>query len=185
MGGDEKTDRERMETPLADASDAGLVADAVIAQNEAQRKQLWAMRDDVEQCNRFQPLFIFDVSLPIPKMEGYVASVNSLLAKSFDVFRNFTFGHIGDGNLHFAISAGLDESVRETVEQAVYQPLAAINGSVAAEHGVGLERKPYLTISRSLEELELMRTLKNALDPKWILNPGKILDRNSASSTPI
>lgn len=185
MGGDDQTDRARIETALAAASDAGLVADAVIAQSEAQRLQLWGMRDDVEQCNRFQPLFIFDVSLPIPKMESYVASVNSALAKSFGAFRNFTFGHIGDGNLHFAISAGLDESVRDTVEQAVYQPLAAIQGSVAAEHGVGLERKPYLTISRSFEELALMRTLKNALDPKGILNPGKIFDRESVSSITI
>ncbi len=78
--------------------------------------------------------------------------------------------------MHFGISAGEDESARRAVEHAVYQPLADINGSVSAEPGVGLEKKPYLSISRSAEEVALMRTLKKAMDPKGILNPGKIFD---------
>ena len=101
MGGDPENDAARAEAALAEAYESGLVADAVIAQNEAQRREIWAMRDDVEQCNRFPPLFIFDVGLPIPDMEAYVGDVNRLLDASFDTYRNFTFGHIGDGNLHF------------------------------------------------------------------------------------
>ena len=84
---------------------------------------------------------------------------------------------MGDGNLHFVVSVGDGSSeTRRQVENCVYEPLADIGGSVSAEHGVGLEKKPYLSISRSPEEIQLMRTLKQALDPKGILNPGKIFD---------
>ena len=185
MGGDADNDGARAQEALAEAYDSGLVADAVIAGNEAQRRGIWAMRDDVEQCNRFPPLFIFDVGLPIPNMEAYVKDVNRLLGQSFDSYRNFTFGHLGDGNLHFGISAGEDEeTARAAVERAVYEPLKDIGGTVSAEHGIGLEKKSYLLISRTPEEVALMRTLKHALDPKGILNPGKIFDQGSAGPAP-
>ena len=177
MGGDADHDGERVQSALAEAHESGLLADAVIARNEAQRREMWAMRDDVEQCNRFPPLFIFDVGLPIPNMEAYVSDVNRLLAESFDTYRNFTFGHLGDGNLHFGISAGEDEeSAREAVERAVYEPLKHIGGTISAEHGIGLEKKSYLLITRTPDEVALMRKLKRALDPRDILNPGKIFD---------
>ena len=185
MGGDADTDGVRAQAALTEAYESGLVADAVIAQNEAQRREIWAMRDDVEQCNRFPPLFIFDVGLPIPNMEAYVSDVNRLLDASFDAYRNFTFGHLGDGNLHFGISAGEDEeSAREAVERAVYEPLKHIGGTVSAEHGIGLEKKSYLLISRTPEEVALMRILKQALDPRGILNPGKIFDYRAAPQAP-
>ncbi|MEM7216844.1 MAG: FAD-binding oxidoreductase [Pseudomonadota bacterium] len=173
------SDAAMAEAALADAFEQELIADAVVAQSEAQRLNLWAMRDDVEQCFRYAPVFTFDVSMPRPRMEAYVAEVNAGLAQSFPnaEVNNFTFGHMGDGNLHFVISVGADEpGDRERVERCVYEPLAAISGSVSAEHGVGLEKKPYLDISRSPDELALMRTLKNALDPNGLLNPGKIFD---------
>ena len=164
-----------LEAALAEA----LVSDAVFANSEAQRKGLWSLRDDVEQCFQFAPVFTFDVSMRLSAMERYVASVNENLLAAFpnnDV-RNFTLGHMGDGNLHFVISVGEGgPQVRETVERAVYEPLASIGGSVSGEHGVGLEKKPYLGISRGAEEIELMRTLKRALDPQGLLNPGKIFD---------
>ena len=180
LGGDADNDAGRVQGALAEAYESGLLADAVIARNEAQRTEMWAMRDDVEQCNRFPPLFIFDVGLPIPNMEAYVGDVNRLLGESFDTYRNFTFGHLGDGNLHFGICAGKDEeSAREAVERAVYEPLKHIGGTISAEHGIGLEKKSYLLISRTPEEVALMRTLKKALDPRGILNPGKIFDQDS------
>ena len=149
----------------------------MFAQSEAQRQQIWALRDDVEQGFRYAPVFVFDVSLRIPFMADYVNEVNAGLEREFNEVRNFTVGHMGDGNLHFVVSVG-DGSIeaRRTVEKCVYEPLAGIGGSVSAEHGVGLEKKPYLSISRSPEEVQLMRTLKQALDPKGILNPGKIFD---------
>ena len=174
-------DESRTEEALADAYEKGLIVDAVIAQSEAQRRQLWAMRDDVEQAFRYAPVFTFDVSMRISRMEGYLAEVNKRLNDLFDDVHNFTFGHMGDGNLHLVISVGSgDPETRASVEQSVYQPLSAISGSVSAEHGVGLEKKPYLDISRSETEIGLMRTLKKALDPKGILNPGKIFDLETA-----
>ena len=176
MGGDADADQARLQAAFEDAYADGLVADAVVASSEAQRRQLWALRDDVEQVNQYQPMFIFDVSLRLSKMERYVAEVNRRLEAAFGEYVNFTFGHIGDGNIHFGTWAGSDESAREGVKRAVYEPLAAIGGSVSAEHGIGLDKKKYLHLSRNDEEIALMRTLKRALDPNGILNPGKIFD---------
>jgi FAD/FMN-containing dehydrogenase len=177
MGADEA----RTESALADAYEQGLIVDAVIAQSEAQRQQLWAMRDDVAQTFRYAPIYAFDVSLRISCMEEYLRQVNQRLEAGWDEVRNFTFGHMGDGNLHLAISVGEGgPETRARVEACVYEPLEAIAGSVSAEHGVGLEKKPYLGISRSETEIGLMRTIKKALDPKGILNPGKIFDSEAA-----
>ena len=178
MGGDPAGDHDRIEQTAAEAYDAGLIADAVIAGNEAQRRELWAIRDDVEQVNQYEPMFIFDVSLRISKMEAYVEEVNRRLGETFGDYVNFTFGHIGDGNIHFGTSAGdSEEEAKDGVKRAVYEPLESIGGSVSAEHGVGLDKKKYLKLSRNDAEIGLMRTLKKALDPKGILNPGKVFDQ--------
>ena len=164
---------------LESALEKGLVNDAVFANSEQQRKDLWSLRDDVEQCFQYAPVFTFDVSLRLSAMETYVGEVNANLAAAFpnSEVRNFTLGHMGDGNLHFVVSVGEGgAAVRQAVERAVYEPLAAIAGSISGEHGIGLEKKPYLGISRTDEEIKLMRTLKQALDPQGLLNPGKIFD---------
>ncbi len=176
MGGDAEADHARIEDAFATAHDSGLVQDAVIASNEKQRLELWAMRDDVEQVHQYKPMFIFDVSLRVSKMEEYVAEVNRRLGATFGDYVNLVFGHIGDGNIHFGTSAGKNEDAHDGVKKAVYEPLAAIGGSVSAEHGIGLDKKKYLRLSRNDEEIALMKKLKRALDPKGILNPGKIFD---------
>ena len=177
MGGDAEQDHARLESALADAYEKELICDAAVAQSQAQREQMWAIRDDVGQTFRFAPIFTFDVSMRISKMENYVADVNRGLSARYHSFKNFTFGHMGDGNLHLVVSVGPNgREEREHVEEIVYRPLAAIGGSVSAEHGVGLEKKPYLNLCRSETEIALMRTLKKSLDPKGILNPGKIFD---------
>lgn len=173
MGADEAL----VEAALTEAYERSLICDAVLAQSEAQRRQLWAMRDDVAQCFRDGPTIAFDVSLKISDMQGYVADVRRRLGDAVGSHRCYVFGHLGDGNLHLVVGPGkIDAEVRHRVEDSVYEPLRAIGGSVSAEHGVGLEKKPYLTICRSPEEIALMRTLKHALDPKGILNPGKIFE---------
>jgi FAD/FMN-containing dehydrogenase len=173
QGGDAAADRARIESLLAQCLDEGLVADAVLAGSDAQRRALWALRDDVGQAFRFAPTFVFDVSLRITAMSDYVDAVRAQLAREFPHHDCFTFGHIGDGNIHFAISTG-DEASHARVQDIVYAPLRPLGGSVSAEHGIGLEKKRHLAWCRSPQEIALMRTLKQALDPRNILNPGRI-----------
>jgi FAD/FMN-containing dehydrogenase len=162
---------------LEAAHAAGLVADAVVARSQAERNAIWGIRDDVGQLRRLAPIFAFDVSLPIPAMERYVNQVRSRLAASWPGAHCSTFGHLADGNLHFVFAPGAeDDETRRAVEEIVYRPLEAIRGSVSAEHGIGLEKKRWLPLSRTPEEIALMRALKSALDPLGILNPGKVID---------
>lgn len=176
-GGEVQADAHRFEAVLAQAHEAGLIADAVITSSDRERDALWAMRDDVMRLTLLRPLFLFDVSAPLVAMEAYVAAVSSALAARWPDSHCYTFGHLADGNLHLAVSAGDPAGAdRAEVERLVYGPLQAIGGSVSAEHGIGLEKKPYLALCRSSAEIALMRTLKHALDPLGLLNPGKIID---------
>jgi FAD/FMN-containing dehydrogenase len=95
-----------VEAAMADAYEKELLVDAVIAQSEAQRVQLWALRDSVEQCGRYAPIYTFDVSMRISQMEEYLAEVNNRLEARYAEVNNFTFGHMGDGNLHLVVSVG-------------------------------------------------------------------------------
>ena len=172
MGGDPAADRVRLETALGEALEAGMLTDAVLAESDSQAAGLWAVRDDVEQLFRHAPLIIFDVSLPVSGMAAYLTEVRERMAATFDGGRLFVFGHLGDGNLHLVAAPGRDARIE--VERCVYEPLAAQGGSVSAEHGVGLEKKPWLHLCRTEAEVALMRRLKACLDPNGILNPGKI-----------
>ena len=177
QGADPELDPARFERCLASAWEAGLLTDAVIAKSEADCQAFWALRDDVSQVFNGGAAIIFDISLPIAEMEQYTLGLAASLAEQLEQHRLWIFGHVGDGNLHLSVQLPPEdcERLRPAVEQAVYQPLTLFRGSVSAEHGIGLEKKPYLGISRSATELDMMRTLKQALDPQGILNPGKIL----------
>ncbi len=175
-GGDQEADSSRFENALKQAFEADLIVDAVISQSGQQRKNLWAIRDDIKGMTRaLDPPITFDISLSIPLMNDYVDEVGAKLTAKWPDSRMVTFGHLGDGNLHLVITVGsLLESEVHAVETIVYQALGQRNGVISAEHGIGLEKRQYLKHSRSEAEIELMRTLKRALDPKGILNPGKI-----------
>ncbi|MBS0421089.1 MAG: FAD-binding oxidoreductase [Proteobacteria bacterium] len=174
LGADADTDRERFERVLSDAMENGLVADAVIAKSEADRNAMWAPREDVFQMDRYGTSHSFDVSLGIADMPRYLEAFHAALHAGFPGARSFVFGHVADGNLHIAVCAG-DADV-QSIEKCVYEPMRGFSGSISAEHGIGLERKPYLEISRSSAEIATMRALKAALDPRGILNPGKVID---------
>lgn len=171
-------DAEHFENVLTGALEAGEVLDAVIAKSDAERKAMWSLRDDVAQVTRDGPVSAFDVSLKIDDMPGYLEEVrNALAARWGTACRLVVFGHLGDGNLHLMISAGDGSSgIHQQIEASVYGPLAKRAGSsISGEHGIGLQKRHYLSCSRSSEEIALMRTLKSALDPRNILNPGKVL----------
>jgi FAD/FMN-containing dehydrogenase len=176
QGSDQKLDQERFESALTRIMDDGLAADCVVAMSAAERQAIWALRDDVDQFHQFRPWFGFDVSMPIRHMESYVADVRAKLDAAWPHNVCFVFGHMGDGNLHLNIHTGSgDAESRRRVEEIVYGGLTGRQGSVSAEHGIGLEKRDYLRLCRTDQEIELMRTLKRAMDPRGILNPGKVL----------
>jgi len=178
LGSDEAPDRVRFEAGLERALGLGLVTDAVIAKSDDERRRLWRIRDDTMLLERdYKAMVNFDVSLPIGRMEDYVADITRQLAARFPRHDFFVFGHLGDGNLHFELCGEpLPRPEIETVERIVYDRLGEVGGSVSAEHGIGLEKKPYLSRSRGVPEIAAMRAIRRALDPKGILNPGKLFD---------
>ena len=177
LGSDPESDQARFEQALAEALERGIILDAVIAKSESERRALWEPREEVWEVEQQYGLtYNFDVSLAIEHMEGYLARLREDTARRFPKGGVFAFGHIADGNLHIIVAPGSpDDSHREAVERVVYEPLRDIGGSISAEHGIGLERREHLGISRTPQEIGAMRTLKAALDPKGILNPGKVL----------
>ena len=176
LSGDSPGDAERFRSAMESALEAGLVSDAAIAQSQAEVEAIWALRDDVLQTARWGMPMAFDVSLPIRAMPEYVQRVRAELRAAWPKVRAWVFGHMGDGNLHVVVSPdGLPADARERIDRIIYEPLRAISGAISAEHGIGLEKKGWLPISRSPEEIALMRTLKLALDPKNILNPGRVV----------
>ncbi|MFL2706833.1 MAG: FAD-binding oxidoreductase [Gammaproteobacteria bacterium] len=177
LGADQEKDTSLFEELLEEALQNKIIKDAVIPQSEPERSRLWAIRDDVEQHYKEGPVKMFDVSMPILSMEDYVKEVNKRFAENWDTYKCVVFGHVGDGNLHIIGGVG-SENKEEIIamESCIYEPLEDINGAISAEHGIGLEKKNYLGISRSVNEINLMKTLKKALDPNNILNPGKVFD---------
>jgi FAD/FMN-containing dehydrogenase len=174
-GADAEADAARFLATLEEAMEQGLVADAVLAQSEQERSNFWKIRDNIESLIALWPLISFDVSLPIRHMEGYLGDLERELSAITGELRWAVFGHLGDGNLHIIVALGSDAPERKrAVEEVVYGRLEPLGGSISAEHGIGLDKRDYLHLSRSEDELRLMRGIKQALDPKGLLNPGKI-----------
>jgi FAD/FMN-containing dehydrogenase len=161
-----------------EAIEKNLIQDAVFANSAQEHELFWSIREDVEVLNtlsKYQQHF--DVSVPIDQMAGYVKQVNRELAKLESIEHVFCFGHLADGNLHFIIGKNTaEESLKSLVNEIIYAPLRAINGSISAEHGIGMEKKQWLSLSRTEEEIELIKKIKVVLDPKRLLNAGKIID---------
>ena len=178
LGFDTETDAAQFEQVLFAAMEEGLVADAVIPKSESERESIWQLREDLEHVvSDLKPFQAFDVSMPIGDMETYMQRVTSEVKTVWPEGKLCFLGHVGDGNLHIAVGCGSSElGATRQVENCVYQPLTGIGGSISAEHGIGLEKKDFLALSRGPEELELMHLLKRNMDPNSILNPGKIFD---------
>lgn len=169
-GNQPQQDKEQLLEALNVAMEQRIITDAVIAESEQQRQNLWAIRDNIPSLQQFAPLMLFDVSLPIGNMEHYLAEVTQRI-HNIDTLYVATLGHLGDGNLHIAVELGNHtEKRRRDIEHAIYQPLQEANGSISGEHGIGLEKKPYLSLCRSAEEITVMQSLKQLFDPYNMLN---------------
>jgi FAD/FMN-containing dehydrogenase len=177
MGSDPDTDQSRFESVIHEASEAGVVKDAVIARSGRETKEIWSIRDCPGEFTAagHNPQLGFDVSVPTAKIGEFAAEVDQLLKSHWPEIQVLYFGHAADGNLH--VSVHLDEKAgsEEEMDELVYGLVGRWRGVISAEHGIGLHKRPFLKHSRSEAELELMRTLKHAMDPKGILNPGKVI----------
>ena len=178
LGSDSLKDEEKFVDALGNASANKLLEDVVIAKSDNDRKKLWAIREDVyEIFKKLSPSFTYDVSMPIKDMEYFSEKSSRQISSIFKDSTTLVFGHLGDGNLHLVVSVGNDHhESHQKVNDIIYGIIGDLGGSVSAEHGIGIEKKDYLKMSRNNQEIGLMKTLKRSLDPKGILNPGKIID---------
>jgi FAD/FMN-containing dehydrogenase len=168
------TDDDAFEAALGEMFESELVEDGVLAKSDAEREAIWAIRHDVEWVVR--DALIFDVSLPVADVHEYTEAISSGIGKDVPGARVITFGHLGDNNIHICVlSDGNRPAISDTVQRHIYETLVPYGGAISAEHGIGLEKKAWLRVSRSEAEIELMRTLKRSLDPNNILNPGKVI----------
>ncbi len=174
--------REPLETVLADAFEAGLVTDAIVATSEAQADALWKIREDMAETQRRAGKGIkHDISVPISRVPEFIARADAAMTHAFPGHVICTFGHIGDGNIHYCPieppgwdqARWLAEAV--SINRIVHDIVADLGGSITAEHGVGRLRMAEMMHYKSPIEIGLMRRLKRSFDPANILNPGKVL----------
>jgi FAD/FMN-containing dehydrogenase len=176
MGFDAATDPLRFEEVLGAATADGLVRDATIAQSERETAELWAVRDSPGEWQRagHWPQLSFDVSVPTGEIGRLATDIESTLRARWPHLAALYFGHVADGNLHVSVRMSGHTVPELEIEQTIYAVVAQHRGSISAEHGIGSLKKPFLHLSRSADEIALMRVIKNAMDPHDILNPGKI-----------
>ena len=150
----------------------------MVAKSQAEVGKLWQIRDlALDAVTAMMPASIFDVSLPISRMEDFVAATRGRLDQTWPGHRLVVLGHIGDGNLHLVVHIGeqQDGGTNLTPYDVIYALTGERQGSISAEHGIGMQKRPYLKLSRNPAELHMMRQLKALFDPNNILNPGRIL----------
>ncbi|MGG4604601.1 FAD-binding oxidoreductase [Paenalcaligenes sp. Me131] len=167
----------QFEAVLEHALEEGWVVDAAVAQSHADAEAFWELRDAIaELLQAYAPTINFDISFPISSIGRCVESLKDVMSSKFDGIRAMFFGHVGDGNIHVVVGPFPDEATSLAIETAFYEVVRHNEGSVSAEHGIGLHKKPWLPYSRSAAELHTLKLMKQALDPRNILNPGKIQD---------
>ena len=158
------------------------VLDAAIAQSDTQARAFWKLREFISEAQALEgPNIKHDVSIPISAIPEFIQTTDAELASAHPGVRMVTFGHVGDGNLHYNVSApdgvAPDVFVKETtaINRIVHDSVARFRGSISAEHGLGQLKREEIRRYKSSLELELMRRIKSALDPNGIMNPGKVL----------
>ena len=171
--GDERALRERAEKALEDAAERGALVDAVLAQSVEQARALWRIRETVPEAQFTNVKH--DISVPISKTAEFMRRAGERLAKRYPNVKPYAFGHVGDGNIHYNVGPESMVAERAGVNRIVYDVVEELAGSISAEHGLGQLKREEIRAHKAPIELELMRVLKDALDPKGLMNPGKVL----------
>ena len=173
---------EVVERVLTDAVEAGLAGDVVVASSEAQARALWALRENISEAQRIEGVSIkHDIAVPVSRIAEFIQRADAALTKEFPGLRIVCFGHIGDGNLHYNQSRHEAQANPEFIAQTpmvnriVHDIVHLLEGSISAEHGLGQLKREENRRYKSEVELDLMRAVKHALDPRGLMNPGKLL----------
>ena len=164
---------EALHERLEQALDTPFARDAVVAKNAAESKALWGIRETVPEA-QFSNVK-HDISVPVSKVPDLIARLGASLERAFPGKHIYCFGHVGDGNLHYNVGSAALVARRDEVSRIVYDALDALGGSISAEHGLGQMKRAEIRARKHPLEMELMRTLKQALDPRGLMNPGKVL----------
>ncbi|MFZ2853657.1 MAG: FAD-binding oxidoreductase [Rhodocyclaceae bacterium] len=167
---------------LGEALERGAIGDAALAQSGDQAKRLWALRENIAEAQKIDGLSIkHDVSLPISRIPEFIERADRVLREVYPGVRSVTFGHIGDGNLHYNQSIGRGGKSGEfiglqaNVNRLVYDIVHELGGSISAEHGIGQLKREEILRYKSPVEMRMMRAIKQAIDPQGLMNPGKLL----------
>jgi len=174
--------RALLESTLEAALEEKNILDAVVAQSETQARAFWSLREFISEAQAHEgPNIKHDVSIPISRISDFIATADAELERVHRGVRMVTFGHLGDGNLHYNVSApervAPDAFVAHAaaINRIVHDSVARFGGSISAEHGLGQLKREEIRRYKSSLELELMRKIKRTLDPQGIMNPGKVL----------
>jgi len=175
--------RARFEALLEAALESAVIDDAVVAQSLPQSQGLWHLRESIPLAQSQEgPNIKHDISLPVSAIARFVAHTDAALQRAYPGIRLVDFGHLGDGNLHYNVQApvgvpaqGFMQAHEQAVNHLVYDAVMAEGGSISAEHGVGALKREELAQRKSPVALQLMRSIKQALDPHGRLNPGRVL----------
>lgn len=172
----------RLEHVLQEGVDSGQVIDAVLAKSEAQSQALWALRENISEAQKIEGISIkHDIALPVSRIDEFIQRAGEALKAISPDVRIVCFGHVGDGNLHYNLSKVDAQSNEDFVAQTpeinriVYHLVRELGGSISAEHGLGQLKRNEVLQYKSLTEMDLMRSVKIALDPQGLMNPGKLL----------
>ncbi len=181
----EKTTEEQLDKALevfSDLSEKGLVLDGTVSQSPKQAAELWGLRENITEATSFKQPYKNDVSVRVSRVPQFLVEMSAIIQKEHPDFEVVWFGHVGDGNLHINIlkpdNLSSEEFIKKCkkVDEILFKMIERLEGSVSAEHGVGLVKKAYLSHTRSEVEIELMKSIKKVFDPDLIMNPGKIFD---------
>jgi FAD/FMN-containing dehydrogenase len=179
----EEAARSRFESLLGAALETGTVTDAVVAESLAQTKAMWHLRESIPLAQAEEGLNIkHDISLPVSAIAAFVQQADAALQAAYPGVRLVNFGHLGDGNLHYNVQAPPGDDGRRfladeehAVNTIVFDAVARFGGSFSAEHGIGLLKRDELAARKSPVALQMMRSIKAALDPQGLFNPGRML----------